>query len=826
MGKLKKLFALVLTLGLAASFAAACGKKGGDSDSSSQQSSSVVSEEVSSEVSSEEENSTQESSESLTESSAVESESEEESSGTESSEDVHTCITEGEWNTNETEHWLECDCGKIVQCGTHEGTAADCDSQPVCNICEVPYGTPPGHTYGEMSDGEAGKAYYCTCGAYITNEDLVDFVVEVESGKDPVVLQLSDTQSWNWGDSPEIQCYRYISEVVEKTNPDLIILTGDIVYGRFDPKGALFTSLITFMETLDIPWAPVFGNHDNESLMGVDWQCQQLETAENCLFKQGDVTGNGNYTVGIEQDGELLRVFYMMDSNGCNKPMCDDQGVQTAPKPGTNVVQTSRGFGADQIAWYTDSINAIHAVDADVKISFAYHIQQAIFETAFEKYDEYDGLAVDTSSSTLANPLNLDTLEGADDTDFGYLGRQINLPWDMDNKIFNEMKALGCDSIFVGHEHCNSASIVYDGVRFQYGQKSSTYDRHNVLTADGTIVNNKEGTGTPLVGGTVIPISSEDGTIGTGYICYYGDPFAEEEPTGPWGSVIQDCVLLSETTLDTATDAPTGFEKVYAVNGTLKKNGQKSTLDLSGYNEVRFAFKSEKYFLFDGWTIYLQEAFTDWVMVKLQNKGNGNWTVIVNGNVYDGKSISNPYTFTYTGNTVQELLAKWENGKNIYVTELRADAAAEPQNWGEKVADSAFANTTSNETDAPSGYEIVSEKSGFAKGDFANVDITGYNEIRFQVNASSWILLDGWSVYYDVRDKWVSWTLTNVGENEWTLRIDAKTHSGANTTAYYEETLSGSTLQELFANYYNDGTITVMCTEVRGIKTPVDGEEL
>ena len=446
--------------------------------------------------------------------------------------DGHVCITDGEWKSNKSGHWLVCTCGEMVQFSAHSGGTPNCGEKPVCDTCGKSYGTEKEHEYGDLTDGEHGMAYYCTCGDYLTNEDLVDFVVKVESGKDPVVLQLSDTQVVWYGDTAENQCYRYIREVVEETQPDLIILTGDVVYGKFDPEGNLLTNLINFMEGFDIPWAPVFGNHDNESLMGVDWQCAQFEAAENCLFKQGDVTGNGNYSVGIEQDGELLRVFYMMDSNGCGSPMIDQNGNATIPEPGTNVVKTSQGFGQDQIDWYTQEINAIHAVDADVKISMAYHIQQAIFAKAFEKYDEYDGA---TTSGVLNNPLNLDTMETADETDFGYLGRPMKGGWDNNYAVFNDMKALGVDSIFVGHEHCNSASIVYEGVRFQYGQKSSTYDRFNWVTEDGTIaggyIEAMPMDAHRLMGGTVIPISSEDGSIGTGYICYYGDPFYfEPEP--------------------------------------------------------------------------------------------------------------------------------------------------------------------------------------------------------------------------------------------------------------------------------------------------------
>ena len=510
---------------------------------------SSVEETTSEEVSSEEESSEEASSEeesSEEESSEEESSVEEESSSEETSEEeVHTHTltyieaNDGDCQTDGNIAYYTCEgCGKYF---------ADEDAENVLTETDIVIKASHTLTYHEETK-PSGKtngsiAYYdCgACGKYyadvnglneLTAEELVvlsvynipDFVVEVESGKDPVVLQLSDPQLCNWG-NVETYCYQYIREAINETKPDLIIITGDLVYGRFDPNGTLLQGLISFMEGFQIPWAPVFGNHDNESLMGVDWQCQQLEAAEYCLFKQGDLTGNGNYSVGLAQNEELLRVFYMMDSNGCSKPMCDSNGNQTAPAKGTNVVKTSAGFGQDQIDWYTKEINAIHALDADVKISFAYHIQQQIFQKAFEKYSEYDSTAV---SSTLVNPLNLDTLATAEETDFGYVGRVMKGAWDTNYAIFNGMKALGVDSIFVGHEHCNSSSIVYQGVRFQYSQKSSKYDRYNSVTEDGTITGGYDADHPVdahlLMGGTVIPVAS-DGSIGTGYIYYAGNPF-------------------------------------------------------------------------------------------------------------------------------------------------------------------------------------------------------------------------------------------------------------------------------------------------------------
>lgn len=391
-----------------------------------------------------------------------------------------------------------------------------------CSVCEK-------YFKDEAGKNEAPSAEIVLLSLFNTP----DFLVEVENGRDPVVLQLSDPQIMYTTDVESRSNY-YIKQTIEAVNPDLILVTGDLIYGKFDTtKGDIFTQYVAFMESFEIPWAPVFGNHDNECPKGVDWQCEQLENAKYCLFKQGEVTGNGNYSVGIEQDGKLLRVFYMMDSNGCSEPSAASKGK----------VKATAGFGQDQIDWYTEQIRYIHQMDSEVKISFAYHIQQSIFGQAFQKYAEYDDLV--SSSTTLLHPLNLDAMATADATDFGYLGRKMKGPWDANGSVFDNMKKLGVDSIFVGHEHCNSASIVYNGVRFQYGQKSSTYDRYNWLLSDGTI----EGGYTmpsgakPLIGGTVIPISQTDGSIGTGYIYYCDNPFGVE--TAPESVAVEGLKLTS-----------------------------------------------------------------------------------------------------------------------------------------------------------------------------------------------------------------------------------------------------------------------------------------
>ena len=100
-------------------------------------------------------------------------------------------------------------------------------------------------------------------------EPLVDFIVDVEGGRSPRILQLSDPQiidptqgrrNENADNDPdkrlkdmEERCFRYIRQVVNNTKPDLILIAGDIVYGQYDDSGEALKELITFNLMVDMP---------------------------------------------------------------------------------------------------------------------------------------------------------------------------------------------------------------------------------------------------------------------------------------------------------------------------------------------------------------------------------------------------------------------------------------------------------------------------------------------------------------------------------------------------------------------------------------------
>ena len=300
----------------------------------------------------------------------------------------------------------------------------------------------------------------------------VDFTVEIPSNREARILQLTDTQvidasqmrsptrlneiqaGWWARGNIDKNCFNYITELVENERPDLIVLTGDIVYGEFDDSGIIWTRIVEFMDSFNIPWAPVFGNHDNETAKGVAWQCEQLEKAENCLFKRGDVTGNGNYSIGlVDENGKIRRVIYMMDSHGYS---------------------IGAGLAQDQIDWFKGVAASIDAAYGEKVPAFAcYHIASLDFQTAYvEKY----GYSANAT-------FNLD--ETGRDGDFGQKSEELSM---FPTTLAPDLKAANVEGVFIGHDHRNNYSIEHDGIRYTYGTKSGTYDSHNTNNVGGTLI--------------------------------------------------------------------------------------------------------------------------------------------------------------------------------------------------------------------------------------------------------------------------------------------------------------------------------------------------
>jgi 3',5'-cyclic AMP phosphodiesterase CpdA len=153
------------------------------------------------------------------------------------------------------------------------------------------------------------------------------------------IVQFTDVH-WRNGDAKDQQTRALMDAVLDAERPDLVALTGDIVEGSEAPDPAeAYRQAVAVLEERQVPWAAVFGNHDDEG----DASRLHLFLAQRegvyCRTERGPsaLTGIGNYVLRILGDGgELAAALYFLDSNGYN-----DRGIGDYA-----------WIAQDQIAWY------------------------------------------------------------------------------------------------------------------------------------------------------------------------------------------------------------------------------------------------------------------------------------------------------------------------------------------------------------------------------------------------------------------------------------------------------------------------------------------
>lgn len=290
-------------------------------------------------------------------------------------------------------------------------------------------------------------------------------IIDASQRRTPDRLRPDEIEAW-MPENFDSQCGNHIRSLVMQSKPDLILLTGDIVYGSFDDSGRAFLYICELMDSFKIPWAPVFGNHDNESAVGVAWQCSRFENSSYCLFARGTVSGNGNYTVGIAVGDELVRVIYMLDSNGC--------GAATDP-----AVIKERTINPDQLAMVENRTALITQTQNRVIPAFmAFHIPVDAFREAEQAKGYRHGQENHYVLGIDRQPV---------DDDFGFCLEEY-YPIVMGSDFIDYLKAQNVDGVFVGHVHNSCISISYRDIRWTMGLKTGQYDYHIPYQLGGTLI--------------------------------------------------------------------------------------------------------------------------------------------------------------------------------------------------------------------------------------------------------------------------------------------------------------------------------------------------
>jgi 3',5'-cyclic AMP phosphodiesterase CpdA len=247
------------------------------------------------------------------------------------------------------------------------------------------------------------------------------------------IAQLTDIH-WRNGDALDGRSRALVEQVLEAERPDLVVLTGDVVEGSEarDPVAA-YREAVAPMESRGIPWASVFGNHDDEGRPSRLQLLRGLERTTFGLTLRGParLTGVGNYALRIRRahGPGLAAALYFLDSNSYDRL-------------GTGHYAW---IAHDQIAWYRQASRRLRRAyrgPAEKLPALAFfHIPLPEYAEAWERV---------VCRGHRNEPVCAPALNS------GFF-----------TAIVEEGDVLGT---FVGHDHVNDFEGVLHGVRLCYGR--------------------------------------------------------------------------------------------------------------------------------------------------------------------------------------------------------------------------------------------------------------------------------------------------------------------------------------------------------------------
>ena len=261
--------------------------------------------------------------------------------------------------------------------------------------------------------------------------DSVSQLVKAD-GEDFKILLLADVQL---GTSipKDREALQMVDELITETDPDFIMTTGD--NGYFILTDFITKKVISRLESYGIPWGTTLGNHDTDGLADRNWIGSQYENAENSLFQMGpsNIHGVGNYVVNVEDSvGNVIYSLIVLDSN-----------VRREYEDGWD----EDFIYYDQIKWYEWVVTSQGAVPS----MLFFHIPLPEYAVAGALYESGD----------LTGP-----------TAFGANHETVCCP-PVNSGLFDKILELGSTThVFVGHDHINSLSVDYMGVRLTYALKT------------------------------------------------------------------------------------------------------------------------------------------------------------------------------------------------------------------------------------------------------------------------------------------------------------------------------------------------------------------
>ena len=215
-----------------------------------------------------------------------------------------------------------------------------------------------------------------------------------------------------------------INEVLDAEKPDLVIFTGDVIYGKPAEEG--IRTVLNLVSKREIPFAVTFGNHDNEQGLTREELFKIIQSIPHNLTTTTEgISGVTNFILPLKssdgsKDAEILYVF---DSHSYSQ---------------------IKGIGGydyidfDQIQWYRENSRKYTEANGGNPVP-----SLAFFHIALPEYNQ----AASDETAVL----------------FGIRKERACAPR-LNSGLFTAMKEMGdVEGIFVGHDHDDDYAVMWHG---------------------------------------------------------------------------------------------------------------------------------------------------------------------------------------------------------------------------------------------------------------------------------------------------------------------------------------------------------------------------
>lgn len=245
------------------------------------------------------------------------------------------------------------------------------------------------------------------------------------------------------GKPEDIRTVALLTKVLAQERPDLVILTGDIIAGTATPvvdSASAWRMALQPIVAAGIPFAVVFGNHDDEGDLDRRQMVALLQTYPGCVLESGptNLPGAGHYVIDLvtpqaAQDGQVQARAQAKAQSKARARLYFLDSLGNGPEG----VSRYDWLKPEQIDWFRQQ-----AQDATSLTGLVF------FHIPLPEYDQVWNMGVCV----------------------GNKHEKVCCP-SVNSGMFAALRESGAVAgVFVGHDHINDYEGTLDGIRLCYGR--------------------------------------------------------------------------------------------------------------------------------------------------------------------------------------------------------------------------------------------------------------------------------------------------------------------------------------------------------------------